>query len=449
MHMSVVVLPSKAAKLLRVRWPIWGILTIAMMLTMLQRVAPGAVADQIMADFGISGAVFGGLTSLFFYVYALMQMPSGILADRIGARKIVTVGSLGGAVGVLVFAFAPNLLIAYLGRFLVGLGLSVIYVNVVRVQTEWFRGREFASVSGALTFIVQCGALLGTAPLAMLATGIGWRSSFVLIGFLGAAIALLSWVLVRNRPADMGLPSIHEVETLERGEAIKRDHPAAPQPPILSALRMVLGHKHVWPPFLCGFGFYGSFVTFAGVWGVPYFMHTYGMQRTQAATYTLLITLGMMVGSFSVGLQSDRIFHRRKLPFILYGVLYGVMWLVLSLWNGGRPPITLLLPICLLLGFFCGGQVLMLPIVKETTPRQIVGTALGVANIGTIVGGALLQPLFGWALDLRWDGLVREGARIYPLAAYQLAFFIGAIFVAIGILGTLLVKETHCRDIVG
>ncbi|TAK28741.1 MAG: MFS transporter [Chloroflexota bacterium] len=447
--MSVVVLPSQAARLFRVRWPIWGILATGLMLTTLQRVAPGAVADQVMADFGISGAVFGGLASLYFYIYALMQMPSGILADRIGARRIVTAGSLVGAVGSLVFAFAPNLLTAYLGRFLVGLGLSIIFVNVVRVQTEWFRGREFGSMSGALTCMGQVGALLGTAPLAMLATGIGWRSSFALIGFLGAAIALLSWVLVRNRPGDMGLPSIREVEILERGEAIKQDHPAAPQPPILSALRMVLGHKHVWPPFLCGFGFYGSFVTFAGVWGVSYFMHTYGLQRTQAAIYTLVTTLGMVIGSFSVGLLSDKIFHRRKLPFILFGMLYGVTWMTLSLWNGGRPPVILILPICLLLGFFCGGQILMIPIVKETTPRQIVGTAVGLANMGAIVGGAFLQPLFGWALDLRWNGLVREGARIYPLPSYQLAFFIGAVFVAIGILGTLLAKETYCRDIVG
>lgn len=444
--MSAVLTSDQASRTLRARWPIWGILAVTLMLVFFQRVAPGAVADQIMAEFGISGAVFGGLTSLYFYVYALMQLPSGMLADSIGARKVVTIGGLLGAIGSLVFAAAPNLPTAYLGRFLIGLGLSVIMVNIMKLQTEWFRAREFATISGGLVFAANCGALLGTTPLALLAAGVGWRPSFALIGLAGVGIALVSWVIVRNRPADLGLPSIRDVEELEHGEP-PLQQPAAPRAALITTLRMVIGRKHIWPPFIAAFGFYGSFVTFAGVWGIPFLMQVYGMQRAEAANYTLLATLGFMAGSFTIGFQSDRIFRRRKLPFVVYGLAYALLWLAFPFWNGGRPPEAVLLPLCTALGFFSGAQALVAACTKEVAPPQGVGMAMGLSNIGPFLGGALLQPLFGWALDLRWEGLVQEGARVYPLSAFQLAFIVGSVFVAVGVLGTLLIKETYCRDL--
>ena len=128
----------RARKVTRLGWAIWSIAMVAQLLNQFHRVAGSVVVDRIMIDFGITAATVGSVLAMYFYVYAAMQFPSGILADYLGPRKTITYGCLLAGLGSIIFGLAPSLPILYLGRFLLSLGVSVVFVSILKIQTHWF-----------------------------------------------------------------------------------------------------------------------------------------------------------------------------------------------------------------------------------------------------------------------------------------------------------------------
>ena len=191
----------------RKAWLIFAVLSVPYLLVYFQRVAPAVVADRLMADFNISGASLGNLAAIYFYIYTLMQIPAGILADSLGARRTVTIGSFIAGAGSFLFGFASGITVAYIGRFLVGLGVSVIFIPILKICTEWFEPKKFAAMSGLTLLIGNTGALLASTPLALMADRLGWRTAFIIIGMIGMITGFLCFALVRDRPAELQLPA--------------------------------------------------------------------------------------------------------------------------------------------------------------------------------------------------------------------------------------------------
>lgn len=437
--------PPPTGRTLRLRWLIWSVLAFCYLIVMFHRIAPGVVADRLMAEFAVGGAAVGVLTSIYFYMYAVMQIPSGVLADSLGARKTVALGTLLAGIGSLIFGLSPSLELAYAGRFLVGLGVSVIFVATLRFQVSWFRDSEFGTVSGLLILVGNLGGVVATTPVALMAQALGWRFSFVLIGAITCLAALAAWRWVRDYPADLGLPSPTGVEPPSRS---KLDTRKAAERPFLTRARIVLGNRQTQAGFLAHFGLMGSYLTFVGLWAVPYLMHAYGMDRFEAANYLLVATLGIVVSAPLLGRLSDQVLQRRRLPIIATGLLACGFWLVMLLWNGGRPPVWALYPLFGVLGLSAGNVTLVLTAVKEANPPELSGLAMGAAN-GAFLCAALLQPAVGYLLDSYWRGEVQAGARVYPVEGYQAALAIIALFAVVGLLGAWLIKETRCRNIAG
>lgn len=440
---------KQIARVTRLRWLILGTLVAADLINMLQRVAPTVVADRVMAEFGLTAIAFGGLAAVYFYVYAIMQIPAGMLADTLGPRRTITIGCLIAGLGSIVFGLAPSLLVAYIGRFLLTLGVSVMWLCVLKVLTEWFRSREFATMSGLIGGLVQIGALLGATPLAILVVHTGWRMSFELIGFFSLAVAIMCWLIVKNRPTDIGLPSIAEIESYESVLSQAPPPPSTVVPTIspMTKLKIVLGNKHSWPPLLVALGAYAPCLIFVSTWGVPYIMQVYGMSREAAANYALIATVGHAVGLVLIGYISDKLMARRKLPIILFASVSLLTWLALILWNGGQPPQQFLYLICFLIGASASGHLVSYACAKEVNPPTVTGIAMGFTNVGGFIGVALVQPLFGYVLDLNWQGAMVAGARVYPLSAYQNGFMLCLALTLICLIAGLLIKETRCRNI--
>lgn len=126
---------QRAQRLLRRRWLVWGVLAFSFSIVFFHRVSLAVVADQLMAEFNLGASALGNLGAVYFYIYTVMQIPSGILADTIGPRLTVTVGTLLAAAGAALFALASGLPAAFAGRFLTGLGVSVVFVAVQKSQT--------------------------------------------------------------------------------------------------------------------------------------------------------------------------------------------------------------------------------------------------------------------------------------------------------------------------
>lgn len=402
------------------------------------------MADSLIRDFSISSASeLGVLSSLYFYIYAAMQMPAGILVDYYGPRKIVTMAMLVAALGAVIFGSAAGMEGIYAGRVLSTLGISVIYVSIVKIYVEWFRVREFGTMSGIIVIVANAGSLVSAAPLAFAVETIGWRDSYYVIAGYSLAMSVLCWLLVRDKPADVGLVSIDEVETREGRKIIQ---PLTDNENIRGSIWKVLGNSGTWWPFMASASVFGVYMAFMGIWSVPYFMQIHGMTRVEAANLVMIMAAGNMIGGFLIGFLSDRVGLRQK-PYTIITAFFLSVWVAFIFLGGSQPPVWALYPACLGLGIGTSGITLGVACVKEVNSPRAAGVAAGVANSGPFVGAALMQPVFGWVLDLYWQGTIENGVRVYSNEAFQSAFWVCAVVLGIGLVCTLKIRETMCRNI--
>ncbi len=428
--------PAELRRFARLRWGIFAILIAAYMTVYFHRMAPGVVAADLMAAFHASGAALGSLAAMYYYIYTAMQIPAGVLADTLGARVGVALGALVAGAGSTLFGLAETFEAASLGRFLVGLGVSVVFVGLMRSNTQWFSERRYGSISGLTLFLGNIGSILAAGPLAVLLTATSWRNVFVGMGVLSVGIALLSALFVRSRPEDAGLPSVRELEGLPPHPERHRHW--------LADLRGVFATRAVWPSFFVMFGVTGSLFAFAGLWGVPLMRDCFGLDRTGASYYTTAALAGFAVGCVVMGWLSDHLGRRR--PVILGACALSVMaWaaLILLPWGPGWSGLTLYA----LLGLTAGGFVVGYAAAKEVVAPGVAGMAIALVNTGLFLGAAIMQPAFGWALDLTWDGTLVEGVRRYAMADYRNGLWLSAGFALLALVAAFRVRETRCRNV--
>lgn len=426
------------------RWLICVPLALAFIITYFHRFAMGVVADSVMRDFGLTRAAeLGLLSSIYFYTYAALQIPAGISADRLGPRRTITAALAAAAAGTLIFGWAPSLSWLYVGRFLTSAGVAFIYINIVRFYAAWFRSREFGTMSGLSSLIGNLGFALASAPLALMVENAGWRESFYIMALFTLAVAAYCWLTVRDRPTVYGWPAIEEIEAAE-GITHAGDSNGASG--VMASLRTVTANLHTWPPFVASTASYAVFASFAGVWGVPYLMQIHGLPRVEASGYMVAISIGYMAAGPLVGYLSDR-FATRRWPFVAHMTILLAAWLVLTAWDGGKPPAAALYPLCLALGAGASGITLTLACAKEVNPPHMTGIATGLVNIGPFIGAALAQPLFGALLDLKWQGVIEQGVKVYPLEAFQFAFWLCAGVLAVAVCAACFITETRCVNI--
>ncbi len=428
-------IPFDQARFNRLRWTVFWILIGSYIMVFFHRVAPGVVAADLMQAFHTSGAALGSLAATYFYIYTALQIPSGVLADTLGPRISVTLGGLVAGVGSVLFGLAPDFATASWGRFLVGLGVSVIFVGLMKSNALWFPDRQYGRISGLTLLVGNLGSILAAGPLALLLAEVSWRQVFVGAGVISVLLALLTLIGVRNRPEDAGFPSLREQEGLP-------PHPPRDQH-WLRDLREVLTNRAVWPGFWVNFGLTGCFFAFAGLWAIPLMRDLFGLDRAAASLYATVTLLGFAIGAYKVGWISDRLGRRR--PVIVAGtLLFCLAWLgmILLPWGPGWSGLL----IFALLGLTAGGNVVVYAAAKEVLPARVAGMSVALVNTGLFLGAAILQPAFGWVLDLSWDGTLRDGVRVYAAADYQHGLWLCFGAALLALLATPLVRETHCRQ---
>lgn len=420
------------------RWSIFAILVIAYTLGFFHRMAPAVVAGDLMRSFGTTGAALGSLAAMYFYIYTAMQIPAGVLADTLGARTSVTVGNLVAGAGSILFGMAGTFLQASIGRALVGLGVSVIFVALFKSNSVWFRERHFGMVSGLVLLLGNLGAIASAGPLAALLELHSWRAIFISLGIFTILLALATWVLVRNRPEDLGFPSLRRMEGKADHQAMSRHWGRC--------LRQVIATRAVWPSFWVGMGMVGSMLAFIGLWAIPYLRDVHGFDRTAGAAFTTTALAGFAIGSLLVGGLSDRI-GRRK-PLVLAGTLgYALTCLALAVLPWPSSLVGMLL--FFLIGLFSGGFIVTFANAKEVVSPALSGMAIGLVNTGLFLGAACLQPLFGWVMDLAWDGRMADGVRIYAAGDYRIGILLVFGFSLLAVAGATRMRETFCRNLAG
>jgi nitrate/nitrite transporter NarK len=413
-------------------WGMWGVGAALYMVTFYQRVAPAVLTRELSQAFELSGAALGNLSAFYFYSYVAVQIPTGMLADRLGPRKLLATGAAVTALGILLFALAPSLAMANFGRLLIGGFSGVAFVCMLKLASHWMPPSRFAFATGAALFIGMMGATLAGAPLRALADAFGWRQVMTVSAGLTALVAIAAWFLVRDDPVERGYRShtLHETAGAGHGSA-------------LAGLREVLGHRNTLLLFFIPGAMSSAILSFAGLWGVPFLVSQYAMTTTQAATLASVMLVAWSVSSLACGPLSERIGRRRPL-------YQGGLVVMLLLWSVlvYVPGLSTVLLTALLVAIGVSGGVFVLTFVfsKESVPPRLAGTVSGIANMGVMFGGLLTQPLMGWVLDRRWAGAMAEGVRVYDLAAWQAALSVVLVWGALSLVLLAFTRETFCRQ---
>ncbi len=402
-------------------WLVWSFGPAMFFYAFFQRVAPSIMIDQLMRDLKVSGAVLGNLSAFYFYAYASLQIPVGLLMDRYGPRRLLCFGAIVCAGGTAIFALADNLGPAYLGRLLVGIGASFGFVGSLKLATTWLPERRFALASGLLMMAGMAGGILGQAPLAAVVEWTGWRHALMGSAVAGFVLGIGIWLLVRDQP-----PGVQD----HAGRAGGRE--------LLRGLATVFRTPQNWLLALTCASMSAPLLAFAGLWGVAWLMQVHGMSRPEAALTASLLLLGWAFGSPIAGWVSDRL-GRRKPPLI-GALIIGAGCLALLIYGPGLNP-TLMRAMFFVCGLCFGTMVVGFALARENNAPEVHGAAFGMVNGATVATGAIFQPLLGALLDLRWDGRMVEGAPFYDKGAYQVAFGALLAFLAFGLMAALALRE--------
>jgi MFS family permease len=338
---------------------------------------------------------------VYFYAYTIMQLPSGLLTDNWGPRKTVSLFTFIAAAGAILTGIASTFETVIAGRLLIGIGVAMVYIPTMKILAAWYCKNEFASLSGILLAVGNIGALSAAGPLALMSDALGWQQVFIILGMITLVLAALVWMITRDRPSDMNLPSIQEIEAMELGE-LAPEVKTTELIPMGRALKMTFGAgMKFWPLAIWFFFMYGSMMVYQGLWAGPFFNDIMGWDRPTYGLVLTFIGIGMILGCPTAGYISDKILKSRKKVLIIGTVVYTIIWAVIWLTSGHITSTETYMAINFAFGFFGGFFVVSYAQIKELFPISIVGTSTAALNIFPFAGGAILQQVSGLMLATR------------------------------------------------
>lgn len=388
------------------------------------QVAPSVMANAMMQTFQVSAAGFGIISAFYFYAYAPMQLPAGLLFDRYGPRKLMTFALILCAFGSFFFASTDSLLTAATGRFLIGIGSAFSFIGVLVLVSRWFPPNNFAILAGIAQLMSSVGAMFGELPLATLINYVGWRQASFILALIGLILACLLWVFIKDYP--------HQTTQSPPQRHLKEEW---------RQLVAVCTRSYTWFTGMYACTIWTPIAVFAALWGVPYLEQKYNISVIVASGLCSMIWLGIGVGSPLLGWVSDH-FYNRRIALIISSAL-GLVATILVLY-GNNISLPLMYGILFVLGLGAGGQTVSFAVVKDNNTPELVGTASGFNNLSVLIGGALFQPLVGIFLQHSGPLTKVNEVPIYSVASYNKALLVMPICYFLSIILVLFfIKESH------
>lgn len=413
-------------------WIVWALSALFYCYGFFQRVAPSVMVPDLMLEFGVSAAVLGNLSAFYFYAYAGLQLPIGVMFDHWGARRMLSLAALLCGLGSLLFSTADGMTAAYVGRLLIGAGAGFTWVGTLQLASRWLPPNRFAMVTGLTLMLGMAGAIGGQAPLAAIVEASGWRGTMMWAAGFALLLAALMWLIIRDQPDEEKSPEQPAVDVEKETQSL------------LHGLAGTMANRQSWFVAAYGGALTATMLAFAGLWGVPYLMQAYDISRPAAAASTSLLLVGWGIGAPLAGWLSDRI-NRRK-PLMVLGSFVALVTFTAIVYTPDLP-LFWARALFLINGFFSGSMVLSFAAGREHNRPETAGATLGFVNTFVMAAGAIFQPLIGWLLDLNWDGTLEAGVRIYSVETYRMAFLAIVISGTVSLMMGLLMRETHCRNV--
>ena len=397
--------------------------TLFFLYAFVQRVSPSVMTSELMREFSVGASGIGILSGMYFYTYAALQLPVGLLVDRFGAKRLLVLSAMLCTIACIGFALSSSLWLASIFRALIGGLVAFAFVGTLAIASEFFSRTRFAMLTGFLMATGMLGAIAGQAPLRHLVEAVGWRNCFFILAVAAALLALGSYLTIPTARK-------HTIKNTKKEGALQQ-------------LRQVVFNKQNILFAISGFGFAATMLSFAGLWAVPWLTTTKGLAEVNASGVVSWLFVGVMIGSPLLGWLSD--FMARRKPILVVGIAICLATL-LAIINTDDNNAVLLSLLFFAHGIGTGGIVVLMGLCREWNKTMHSATTLGFVNMGVVSSGAVMQPVIGSLLDLNWSGQLQNGARIYSAEAYGIAFQSLIAIVIVAFICVLFIKESHCKQ---
>lgn len=388
----------------------WLILVIFYLYQYVLRVSPGVLIEEIRQDFNMNADQFSLIGSLYYYGYSLMQIPLGILIDRLGIRTTVLWSLILCISGTLMLVIADVNLIAYIGRFISGAGAAVALMSAIKIASDYLPSSKQAVLIGACLTFGAIGALITGEPLNYLLDQFeNWQMSFVVFVCVGGIILALAFIYLPKIKKEV---DIHEFESSN----IKHD------------LIEIITNKKIIIYTIITIGLFSPLMVMADLWGTGFLMSKFNMTRSVASPILMNIYIGMAVGSIVLPYLAQK--YNLLDKTIVYSILILLILFSVLVYGGSfsNGDVSILM---ILIGFFCGAEMLCFTGALRYTSSHTSGLTIGVINTFNMLSGAVLQQAIGSYLDYTWQGqLDGNGLRVYSTENFIEAFSILVAIIA-------------------
>lgn len=385
------------------------------------RVSPSVMANDVMADWGIDACAFGSLSAIATYSYASLQIPAGILSDLYGTRRMVLISILLCLSGVTFFALSDNLLLAYVGRFMIGAGSAAAFLCVSKVASDWFPADKKAMMFALTVTMGTVGALLGGKPLTLMTQTYGWRQALLILSAVGCAILVINFLVLKDK--------VRSEDTHLDTATLKK------------AISSVFKSKVCWSYAIIATGIYLFIAVFADLWGVSFLMLKFDVSKGSAAEMISIMYVGMCIGCLTVAIITQKFMNRNTA--LLAGAVLSATFMAILIYVPDLS-VTTATVLLFLAGLTGGVEVLCFSSACESMSVSVAATVTGFVNFIVTLGAAIMQQQVGFVLDFLWDGTVgADGVRVYAVSDYQAAmmFVIIACFSSAFLLFFNMIKE--------
>lgn len=394
-------------------WVIFGIGVFAYLVAVMQRTSIGVAGVAATDRFHVTAAVLSSLAVVQLIVYAGMQIPVGVLIDRIGSRTLMAAGTALMVIGQVTVAIAPNIAIAIVGRILVGAGDATVFTSLMRLVSSWFRGRIVPQLSQWIGNIGQLGQVLSAVPFALLLHQAGWTPAFLSAASLSVVALVGILVAIGDRPAG----STEGPRPASWADSMRQ-------------LRISLARPGTQLGFWSHFVTQSSGTVFSLMWGLPFMVYALGIDPAEASGLLIVSVAAGIVAGPLLGLLTARFPLRRSNLVLGIVAMMAAVWGVVLLWPG-VPPAWLLIVLLIAIGIGGPGSLIGFDFARTSNPLHRLGSANGIVNVGGFLASFVMMFLIGLALDAQDTSHTDTG--LYALDSFRWAFAIQYLIVGAGV----------------
>ena len=410
-------------------WFVFWVGVVAYIAAVMQRSTLGVAGVSAVERFDASASALSTLAVVQLIVYAALQVPIGVLIDRLGPRILILSGLSLMVAGQVILAFAPSISVAVFGRVFVGAGDAAIFVSVMRLVTSWFSGRTVPQLSQWMGNLGQAGQILSAIPFAWILHQAGWTSAFLAAASFVALTLVLSLAVIRDRPAD----STEQPRIGTLREALRE-------------LRASFARPGTQLGFWAHYSTQSSGTVFSLLWGYPFMVYAMGLDEPLAASMLLVVVASGVVIGPVLGLLSARYPYRRSNLVLGIVLVIGAAWALFLSWPG-VPPLWLLVLLLIVLGAGGPGSLIGFDFARTFNPVRVLGAANGVVNVGGFLASFVMMFLIGLLLDVQAaPGASTE--ELYSISSFKVAVLIQYVVIGFGVVMLLGARRRTRRRIV-